>query len=1345
MSSLTSVVLIWIWICKQTVSEYCDYFSKRDYSVAAFHTVFNQTIIYNGIIDIRLSILLNQYCNITRCIILQIENHEYQFLSLSINGIYDYFQVEIANKYEYCDVIRIPNAQAILPTDSQYHILSISHSNVDETNTQTIFSVDTESFTYTTSIPSNTETYQVNIGTYDTELEAEINNICINSSIPGSKLNNTTPCSTCSGEIKCNQIVTQHLEAHESVLLYFNATQNMEVLFYANGTCSECSIKFNLYQMIYDMMILQKTITGTLWSFADITLGEYVFEMENTYASKGGVWNVAVNCVNIFPESYRIVVDRYVESYRAEYHCENFFGTTLATIITNQDLMNVTEQAKAILKQFQNVTLWIGMYKKLGTDNQWNWLDGKSCNYTVTDLCEDDIHWAYNHPDSGQNFLRNDKSFGAYLSVESDDLFDSNMYNEHSSYGFICNGPKSQYKIQQCKTISKCWIRMNCCDDFALVMDTVLIPDSFTPPIAYWNSNLFVIGMNDIHYTKFHMFTNESMWSHSQYNRYNVTVNLMTAQRWSQTKSVLYLYVQEKLHDTLISINLDSLETEYFVVPAKQFSLMVVEVYCMVSSPNFVYIIRPEGIFVFDIVSLEWRIDTTNEYYFLNDYLKACAITLDYKFIYLFGAFYGIIKYETSTAKWNTLNSINMCKGYLTEVGRTTSPARAITAPNGKIYIHGCDIPSWKTLVFDPKIEEFEKETIDIGSPNDIANYRKSQLTVFDDNILLLLNAPDPWFPSFVFRPMRSPISTYYALTEIRSINFHDTIFTESIWPSDGFQINYYLNDFGNDARGIYDINFFSNNSIVMAVITLNTSKDNCICNKTNYTCYNCAHHFYLNKYLSAVHNNIETLTFIPSAENIETLILPNIIVVPLKRCLLQFIDIDKSTTNKNPNIKFLFTLSQDCYSRSGTTFLLDIISPLVHIMYTLNITTFHNKTKTCQLCDMKKNICNKCNGNEFMIRHDIKNITKNEFTISIQSKMIDLRVIPENHTIQYFMQESQSDLQFKTSYLLILLVPFGILIFSICGILVYYKKQYDKAYVIDKALVLIIGCSQFDNKKSFLPGVQQNIFDLKNLWENDYNYHVFVCNEMSLYSNKYQIIHFIDEYKEKLNASDYKCVIVHVISHGNENGFISSDHKNVSFDFIQHELIDAAQYSDNSGIIKIIFNHSCRGTENYSHTYEIESVISMTDHDTDEEKQPIVSGTRGLFDNSTSVTKKNENVPVYSESNWAIISANVPGRTVSDLGHFTKCICNSFRINLKRECCNALCAWKYDLDKIIKEIGRNLEQMTNQSELLNINGTLREDIRFEICNSMSKRDKKLANIELYPLSNNEAYESLLQ
>eukprot|EP01084_Bolivina_argentea_P128767 227538_1 len=143
-----------------------------------------------------------------------------------------------------------------------------------------------------------------------------------------------------------------------------------------------------------------------------------------------------------------------------------------------------------------------------------------------------------------------------------------------------------------------------------------------------------------------------------------------------------------------------------------------------------------------------------------------------------------IVKYDIMNQKSLILNTTNLCHS-----NWQTEAARTVTSVNNKIYLHGCDLSSWRTLIFDTKTDQFERNTINIDVPINTSYYRRSQITQFDDNVLLLLS---------------DEMVLYSGFTELISIDFTDTV--TKIWPSDGLNIRYYLNDFTHNSDHMYHI-----------------------------------------------------------------------------------------------------------------------------------------------------------------------------------------------------------------------------------------------------------------------------------------------------------------------------------------------------------------------------------------------------------------------------------------------------------------------------------------------------------------------------------------------------------
>eukprot|EP01084_Bolivina_argentea_P251419 421668_1 len=307
-------------------------------------------------------------------------------------------------------------------------------------------------------------------------------------------------------------------------------------------------------------------------------------------------------------------------------------------------------------------------------------------------------------------------------------------------------------------------------------------------------------------------------------------------------------------------------------------------------------------------------------------------------------------------------------------------------------------------------------------------------------------------------------------------------------------------------------------------------------------------------------------------------------------------------------------------------------------------------------------------------------------------------------------MTQIHSTYHFITSvynlYLLFLLV---IPVCIICMVVIYYRHQYNNAFVVDNALVLIIGISQFDDKKSLLLGIPRSVQDLETLWKETYNYSVYICNKDTLYCTKHDIIDFVDDKLSLISDSNTKCIIIHIISHGNEKEFLSSDLKKIQFEFIQHELVQAFEEKSINNAVKIIFIHGCRGNVNYyhnsSHEIETKQLNDQFNHRT---------VTFMHFDNQSNQDYLNMSI----DANFVTVWGNIRDRAMSDNGHFTDCIVESFTKNVNR-------IIKGDLLLLLSEIGNNLENRTQHAELCNFNSSIRYNaVRFEKCKQRQENDE---------------------
>eukprot|EP01084_Bolivina_argentea_P234541 394864_1 len=312
------------------------------------------------------------------------------------------------------------------------------------------------------------------------------------------------------------------------------------------------------------------------------------------------------------------------------------------------------------------------------------------------------------------------------------------------------------------------------------------------------------------------------------------------------------------------------------------------------------------------------------------------------------------------------------------------------------------------------------------------------------------------------------------------------------------------------------------------------------------------------------------------------------------------------------------------------------------------------------------------------------------------------------------------SKLRYDLLYLLFLIfIPFIIF-------LVYWRIKYMNAYVVDKALVLMVGITKFDDEEKNLLNDERNITKLVNLWRRTYKYDVCICNEHSLYATKQNVIDFIDKYKVKMHEKLYKAVIVHIITHGFSNdNFLTSDMKEMSIKFIEHELISESEFCGNTSMIKLIFYHACRGTAVHHQGIEVEEhhdTICCCDYFGNPDKYKpdnMVQLNEPLLSEMTNSNRSGNcdglsvgaDSDMSAHSNFVIIYQTIQERVTSVSGHFTNCIHDVFVKNAAK--------WvKTNFIGMIREIGIKLEQITSKAEICTTFGigTLRHDpIRFEV------------------------------
>eukprot|EP01083_Nonionella_stella_P233748 823258_1 len=329
----------------------CDYFSDNNYSVSDSQRI-SSLVIKDDSITVSFDIKLNEYCNSALCNIFYITTADcVESLSLSINGIENYFEISIVTEYDYHDIYRIPDANISLPTDEQYHAVYLlfmyPSGDQDHTHNPNLFKID--NFThhyYSTSLtPSNTR-YQLYMSNpWDDPTSADVSNICIHSL----KYNNDH-CDLCDGEIQCGETQTSALypvlNPLHSNYLYFNLSKEINGSYVMFDSCGS-------YLYLYDIsfnMLYQGDDGGNVHCakghlIVPLYDGEYILSITGSYSNYFPLmYSIRILCFDGYHDTknypYSMAYDIWSTSewWEIESICEQTFGTSLATIIQKKML-----------------------------------------------------------------------------------------------------------------------------------------------------------------------------------------------------------------------------------------------------------------------------------------------------------------------------------------------------------------------------------------------------------------------------------------------------------------------------------------------------------------------------------------------------------------------------------------------------------------------------------------------------------------------------------------------------------------------------------------------------------------------------------------------------------------------------------------------------------------------------------------------------------------------------------------------------------------------------------------------------------------------------------------------
>eukprot|EP01084_Bolivina_argentea_P204521 349277_1 len=722
-------------------TEDCTYYNSNDAAIYPSHMITNSMVLDVSSIDIEFDIKLNDNCSLLCNIFYFTDENFNESISLSLNS--NDLQISFDGLTEQ----KVDNNYFSLSVDNNYHHIRFSHTNLP--NSTNVIIVDQIYWYYEPSqyqLTTNKRYALYMCSPFDACVNASVKNICVKSS----------PTQTNIYDVSCGDTISNVL--HYDHIHYYYFTINSSLLVNVDSCTSPSDIKITIQDSNGSDISSQYCPHGDFcgrcnnnWNFLqnftmEMNKGRYVLRIADAWFAHR--YEFAVICklslqtkliANTVSNSYHYVLP--VESisnvndwFTAQLICEETFGTSLATVVTEQDILWIID----MVKNNKMNGVWIGLYRDPFVDLNWMWVEGTPYNSNYSNLIWNNTDYVY---------LMTEE-IGSYLYYWN--------YTEpvQNIIWPLCNAPHWNRSWNPATYDEEIYRSVDLWHNIQIMEDFYCPKNAF---ITYWDSQLFVIELNQIHYTNITLSTTSYNWEHVFYDNNTKSKN-NSVQQYVQYQSSLYLYVSNihshESSDILFDINLNSLEVQHHDVPSPYHIPHYHHlISCMVATESEVFIIGHSSTLNYNVSSTAWKYSIwslQNGFKFTDP--RTCAMTEDHMYIYLFGQQQSVIKYYTVLGTFEYLDTISFCR---------SSISTAITAPNGKIYIHGCHVSAWETLVFDPNEEEFEQQRISMGNIT-WNGYGQVHLAIFDDNILLLLQNSQ----------VHHSLSMYFSVTEIFAVHF---------------------------------------------------------------------------------------------------------------------------------------------------------------------------------------------------------------------------------------------------------------------------------------------------------------------------------------------------------------------------------------------------------------------------------------------------------------------------------------------------------------------------------------------------------------------------------------------
>eukprot|EP01084_Bolivina_argentea_P027848 51735_1 len=259
---------------------------------------------------------------------------------------------------------------------------------------------------------------------------------------------------------------------------------------------------------------------------------------------------------------------------------------------------------------------------------------------------------------------------------------------------------------------------------------------------------MFIMDAEKVYVTNFSIFQKQKFnWTIIQYDTQKhgeKDGNYLGSIQVAQHQNMIYVlkWIGYQANEHMFAINLQDASIKIVVLPMAMYNISI---FSIVADDERVYILAPPRVYVYYLAIGNWSMNIkypnpieshqvrwiqpnmTDGFY--NKYPIPATISNDNQYIYMFNSEdNSIVKFCIPTGPFEYVRTTFSCP---------LPYGHAITAENGIIYLHGCDLSPGHTIMFDPVNEIIQNNTIKTNMQNELYSHY-SYLSVIEDNLLLL-------------------------------------------------------------------------------------------------------------------------------------------------------------------------------------------------------------------------------------------------------------------------------------------------------------------------------------------------------------------------------------------------------------------------------------------------------------------------------------------------------------------------------------------------------------------------------------------------------------------------------